>query len=429
MTRTRNLAILLLLAIAPRAHRTYAQALPAAVAPSAYLGFQFPTTGGQLTYGVSASQTFVTGYGANNGSVSSANISGDVAYISSSETHPFSMVYSGGYLASESSQMPSSWFQNLALSQSYRTGPWNFVLADVVSYMPSSPVAGLSGIAGLGDLGVSPTQVGVSSGPGILTTYSPMVSNYASGSISRRLTGSTSLTGSGSYSIQRFLNDSADGTVDSDSLGASGGIRHRIDARDNVSANYSYTQFTYVGQPFSFTSNGANFGYNRRLTPQLTLDASAGPQWTSSSLLTATSLNLAATVSLSYSGQNNSASLTYARGTNNGSGVVEGALSDSVAFTARRRLNRVWTGASSVSYVHSQSLPNALFAAFTIQSEVASAQLSRALGRYFSGYASYTLEHQTTAGSTVSSISFSGLEQVFGFGVTYSPSAIHLGRQ
>ena len=70
MTRTRNLAILLLLAIAPRAHRVYAQALPAAAAPSPYQGFQFPTTGGQLTYGVSASQTFVTGYG-NNGTASS----------------------------------------------------------------------------------------------------------------------------------------------------------------------------------------------------------------------------------------------------------------------------------------------------------------------------------------------------------------------
>jgi hypothetical protein len=166
MTRTN--AILLLLAIAPWAHPVYAQALPAATAASANQGFQFPTVGGQLTYGVSASQTIETGYdgGAGNGKVASSNISGNLAYISSSETHPFSMVYSGGYLASESSLMPSAWFHNLALSQSYRTRAWNFVLADMVSYLPESPVGSLSGIAGIGDLGITPVQVGADQGTG-----------------------------------------------------------------------------------------------------------------------------------------------------------------------------------------------------------------------------------------------------------------------
>jgi hypothetical protein len=427
---TRTTAIMLLLAIAPWAHTVYAQALPTATAASPYQGFQFPTMGGELTYGVSASQTIETGYnvGAGNGKISSSNISGNLAYISSSENHPFSMVYSGGYLASESSQMPSSQFHNLALSQGYRTRTWNFVVADMVSYLPESPIGSLSGVAGVGDLGLTPVQVGAYQGTGILTNYAQRVSDTVSGSAEYKLTGSTSLTGKGSYGIQRFLSNAADATNDSNELEADGGISHRIDARNTIAANYSYMKFTYVNQPFSFVSNGINFADIRRLSPRLTLNSSLGPEWTTSSLLTATSVNLAAAITLTYGGRKNSASLAYTRSTNAGSGVVEGTLSDTVGFSARRHFNRIWTGSTNVSYVYSQSLSNSLLVPFTIQTVVAGGQISRAIGHHLSGYASYTLEHQATEGNSLSPLTFSGLQQVFGVGVTYSPGAIHLGR-
>jgi hypothetical protein len=430
MTRTYNTAILLLLAIAPWAQRLSAQALPAAAAPSSYQGFQFPTVGGQLTYGVSASQTITTGYGDGNGTatVPITDISGDLAYISRSETHPFSMVYSGGYLASESSQMPSSWFHNLALSQSYRTRTWNFVLVDTLNYLPDTPVGSLSGIAGVGDLGVPPVQVGVYEGPGVLTNYAQRVSNMVSGSAERNLTGNISLTGTGSYSIQRFLTNPADATNDNNEVAASSGINDRLDARNTIGANYSYMQYTYIGQSFSFVSNGVNFEYIRNFSPRLNLSSSLGPEWTSSSLLTATAVNLAAAITLTYSNQRDSASLAYTRGTNSGSGVVEGTLSDIVGFSGRRSFNRAWTGSTNISYIHSESLQNSLLPSYSIESVVAGAQISRAIGRYVSSYASYTLEHQTTEGTSLSPLAYSGLQQVFGFGVTYSPGAIHLGR-
>jgi hypothetical protein len=428
MTRTCNTTILLLLAIGPWAHRLSAQALPAAAAPVSYQGFQLPTVGGQLTYGISASQTVTTGYGDGNATVPSTDISGDLAYISRSETHPFSMVYSGGYLASESSQLPSSWFHNLALSQSYRTRTWNFVLADTASYLPESPVGGLSGIAGVGDLGVAPVQVGVYEGPGILTSYAQRVSNMVSGSAERNLTGNISLTGTGSYSIQRFLTNAADATNDSNEVDAGSGIRDRLDARNTIAANYSYMQYTYVGQSLSFVTNAVNFEYIRNFSPRLTLNSTLGPEWTASSVLTATAVNLAAAITLTYTGRRDSASLAYTRGTNSGSGVVEGTLSDNIGITARRSFNRVWAGSTNVSYTHSASLQNSLLLPYTIQSVTSSAQISRAISRYVSSYASYTLQRQTTEGNSLSPLTYNGLQQVFGFGLTYSPGAIHLGR-
>ena len=59
----------------------------------------------------------------------------------------------------------------------------------------------------MGDLGVAPApvQVGPDSGQGVLTNYSPEITNTAAGSVQRQLTGKTSLTGSVSYTLLRFL--------------------------------------------------------------------------------------------------------------------------------------------------------------------------------------------------------------------------------
>jgi hypothetical protein len=55
-------------------------------------------------------------------------------------------------------------------------------------------------------------------------------------------------------------------------------------------------------------------------------------------------------------------------------------------------------------------------------------QVSRAIARSLSCYASYTLEDQSV--SAISTVDvFSGKSQVVGFGITYSPSALHLGRK
>lgn len=431
MTTMTKASFLTLVVLGSLACELRAQDIPVIKAPDS-IGFQLPKLAGQISYAVSASQTVITGYNGNGSTVSSTNVSGDFAYITSSETHPFAVLYSGGFLGSESSQLPSTVFQNLALSQSYRTRSWNFVVNDTVSYLPESPVGGISGIPGVGDLGLNPVQVGSNLGAGILTTYDTRVNNVAGVTASRNLTGSTTMEATGTYAVQRFLGDTAGdvSAYDNNQVQASGGIQHRIDARNTIGVNYTYSHFTYTGQPYEFTSNGANFEYIRKLNARWTLDASLGPQWTAGSTFPSTSLNLAAVVSLSYLGKRTSSSLSYLRGTSAGSGVVEGALTDSVAFNTTRKLNAVWNAAGSVTYTRSQSLPSTIYSPFTIDSEIVAGQLSRSLGRSFSTYASYTLENQSLSGTTLASpLTFNGRQQIFGFGITYSPSSSRVGRQ
>jgi len=416
-----------LLSVLFHASSGYGQAAPAVTTSAPIQGFGIPDFRGSLSYAVSASESFTTGYNGGNGNVTSTNISGDVAYLSRSENHPFSAVYSGGFLGTTSGYQPSTTFQNLSLSQVFKKRKWSFIVANTVSYLPQSPTVGLSGIPGLGDLNIDPVQIGQGFGSGILSNYANRVTNYSSATATRNLTGSTSVEATGTYGIQRFLTDTAF-ALDSNQVLGSGGVTHRINARNTVSANYSYAHFTYVGQPYTFDTSGVSFEYLRNFSPRFLMDVSIGPQWNTGSTFSSTSLNVAGSLLLSYVRERTSFSLGFTRGTNNGAGVVQGAIQESIGFSARRQLNRAWGTAGSVSYVHSTSLPTFTTVPFTINGVVASGQISRQLSRNFSAFGSYTIQRQSTQGITAASNAFSGLSQVFGFGVTYSPGQIHLGR-
>ncbi len=410
------------------------QAVPAGetAAPVTSPGFNLPTVSGTLQYSLSVSESISNGFYNNTGIASSTNFSGNVALITASQKHPFSMIYSGGTLIGNSGQ-PSVYYQSLAFSQLASAGRWNFLFADSVSYLPESPTTGLSGVPGVGDVGLNPVQVGDDTGLGILTTYGPRVSNIASATVSRPITGSLSFQAGGTYSILRYLGDTSsslavDG-LDTTSESGFAGLNYRIDARSNASVNYNLSRSSFSGSPFTFISQGVNVGYTRQLTRHLTFFASAGPQRVSSSnsALSGPSLNLAVNTGLTYSGKVLLQTLTYSRGVTNGSGVIPGATSDSITYAVSRRLGRAWGVAGSVGYARTRSLPTLTTTLFSSDGVTASGQVTRSIGRHFSAFGSYTIEDQTIQNNTSALNAFNGTYQVFGFGITFSPNAIHLG--
>ncbi len=422
----------------PLGNTAFAQALPAAEASPISTGFALPTTLGSLQYAVSASQSLVWGYYSGAGVASSTNLSGDVAYLSNNKQNPFSLVFSGGRSLSESGQ-PSYTFLSLGFSQVANVGRWNFILSDSVSYLPGTGTGGLSGVAGIGDLGVNPVQVGGDTGQGILTNFSNRVGNTVAGSVQRQLTGKTSLNASGSYSILRFLSsnvtsgNSSSAGLDGTTATGAAGISHQIDARNSFGGNYSYSYYTYPGNNFGlitpgFVSQTVSGTYSRQFTRKFNLNVSAGPQWTTLHSGGGAALSLFADVAGIYSGKASSASIIFTRGSNSGYGSTGGAISDSAGFTLSRKLAVVWQVAATSSYTHSSNLPVVNVPRFTIDTYVQAIQVSRAIARSLSGYASYTLQHQSFPASSTVDV-FSGLSQIVSFGLTYSPSALHLGRQ
>lgn len=438
MTKSLKLALFCLSAAASNSGGLLAQSIPAGVGSTPTVGFQLPQLNGSFNYSLSASELISSSFYGSRGVEATTSLSGAATYLSSNTRRPFSAIYSGGVLLANSGQ-PTTTYQSLALSQGYVTKNWNFDVQDQVSYLPESPVNGLSGIPGVGDLGINPIPIGADAGLGILTSYGPRVSNTASGSASRFIGKRVSAQASGYYSIQRFIGDNSNLAVDSSSDGGTGGVTYHFDGRSSMALNYSYTQFNYTGTQYAFTTQSGTVDYTRHWTRRFLTDVYAGPQHIASAdpAFGAPSTQITAGAAASYDGRSAFYTLSYTRGVNNGSGAVIGSFSDNIVAAARHQFGRRWGASASLGYSRSTGLPSLNVVNFSNSSVELGGQAVHTLGRKLSAYASYTVEHQTTSGNVplVNGLNvangsnlFSGFYQILGVGISYSPGQLFLNR-
>jgi hypothetical protein len=426
---------------------SYGQAVPAGMATISPGPSPFALDG-VFHYALSASEIVQFGYYGSGEVTSTSALSGDVAYTTKSTARPFSLVFSGGLLLPNQSGQDVSSYWNVMASQGYVTRHWVFNLSDTFSFLPESPTTGLSGIAGVGDLGVIPVQgPGAGLAGGILTVSGNRISNVVSGSAERQITQDTSISGSGSWSVLHFLGAQEEGLDYSQPAGTVA-INHRINARSSGSVSAVYSVFDYSGtqsgpsEP-NFQTRGLNVSYQRLLSHTLTFSGSVGPQWISSSngALIPSTLNVSGSASLTYSRRFTTASLNYSRGASGGSGVLPGALSDAIGLGAGRTYGRDWVVSVNGGYSHSSGLTelaglNSLEGDQTPNTPVhevfnsvyGGAQVTRRIGTNFSGYLNYTLQNQSTNYSIINQNVLNGTSHTIGIGITFSPRSTRLGQ-
>lgn len=427
-------SLALLAAAAPAA---FAQAAPAStMSPS--VGPGLPSIDGIFHYTLSASEQLQTG-DLESGLGYSTALSGTASYTSRSVAHPFSLLYAGGLLLGNLYSNNLTPYQNLAISQGLVKGAWSFGVIDSVSYLPESPTTGLSGIPGVGDLGSQPTT-GPSSGPagGILTANATNISNALTGDAERRLSARTSASGSATWSILRFPNSNG---LDNRQIVGQLGLNHRLDVRDTVSGNVSYSTLSYgSGIDLSIQTRGINGVFQRILSRTLSMSASVGPLWISSSnsALVPSNLTVATDLSLNYLRNDVSGSINYTRGVQGGSGVQAGVLADSTSAAVGRTFGPDWMTSVSANYTHSSGLVQNgalagselgfLYSGGSTNMIFGGAQVSRRLSKSLSAFASYNIQHQSIDSSLAFQNAFSGLTQTFGVGITFSPRSTRLGQ-
>ncbi|HMH12767.1 MAG TPA: hypothetical protein VK578_06635 [Edaphobacter sp.] len=420
---------------------SYGQAVPTAEA-STGAGPHLSWIDGTIHYSLSASELVQDGlYGSGN-VTGATNLGGNAGYASTSKDKPFSLIYAGGIMFGWGGGQGTTTYQNIFASQSLMRGKWIFNVTNSFSYLPQSPTTGYSGISGVGDLGTTPIS-GPSSGPagGVLTYSGNRISNGLSGSVERRLTGSTSVNGSGSWSVLHFLDQNAG--LNTTQITGDVGLNHRIDVRNSAGVSADYSTYTTdsnssLGQLSSpsFQTKGVNFTYTRLWTRALSMDASVGPQWINSSggTVLPARVNVAASVNVYYNRKQTSMGAHYFRGVNAGSGVLTGALSDSINGSIGHPLGRAWMGSASVSYTRTSQLLSFQPLPGVIVSENQSyktfftgAQLTRSLGRAWSCFLSYGAQNQSINNGLVGQNAFNGFSQTFGAGITFAPRSTRLG--
>ena len=418
---------------------SYGQATPAGIATIS-TGPSSLSPDGIFHYALSASELVELGYYGSGDVTSSAALSGDIAYTSKSTVRPFNLVFAGGVLLPNQSGQGVSTYETVLVSQGYVTGRWVFNLVDSFSFLPESPTTGLSGIAGVGDLGVVPIQ-GPGTGPagGVLTNSDDRIANTLSGSVERQISRATSISGSGSWSVLHFLDNGQTDELNYTQTSGVVALNQRIDSRSSASVSAVYSVFNYSGPQAgpddpNFQSRGINVTYQRLLSRSLNVSGTVGPQWVSSSnsSLIPSTLNVAASANLTYSRKFTTATLSYTRGVNGGSGVLPGAFSDSVGFGVSRAYGRNWVASLNGAYTRTSGLTyiaNSLAPTHELYDTVyGGVQVTRRFSTNFSGYLTYTALDQSTNYSVGPQNVLSGTSQIFGIGVTFSPRSTRLGQ-
>jgi len=353
--------------------------------------------------------------------------SGDAGYTNDSERLPFTMQYGGGYGWSFAGPPEAGGvFQHLSLSQGIVGRSWNLTASDNVSYTFETPTTGFSGVPGSGEpiggsgSAIPPDQT-------VLNLNTRTLDNFTTLAAGHRLDFATSLNLGGSSGQMRYIDGNG---LDTDMLMADAGITRRLNARNSLAGQYSFSRYSYGGATSANTAqlgslqvNTAQLSFTRQWSRHLQSSASAGPQWISSanSALVPSSTNVAASASVSDTFRVGTASLNYSHGVQGGSGYLFGAENDTASADFTRKLGRNATVGVTGSYRRTAGLNGN----GVTNGKYAGAQASRRLGRDFNVFADYTALDQSSS-STLFANALSGLTQIIGFGIGYSPRGIHL---
>ena len=419
----------------------HAQVAPAATRPA------LPVNG-NLHYDLRFSET--AQFDGSQGDQQWSMVSGDASYANTGKRYPFTLQYGGGYdLPWAGQSSTGNVFQHLSLSQGFIGRAWNLNAGDNVSYSFETPTVGFSGVPGsggsIGDLGSTS-----SSDQSILALNTRSLDNTAMLSASRRLDRATSLNLGGTWGELLYIDNNG---LNTDTLTANAGVSRRLDAHNSIAGEYSFSRYSYSKASLITQTNIAQCTFTRQWNRRLSTTASLGPEWLASSGLPSTSgiampnsTALFIAASASYQLRRESAGAIYSHGTNNGSGYFLGAKIDTVNGNFSREFGRNMTVGATGSYSRTTALIKAelifetngsiyiepLNFAGQTNSRFAGAQATRQLGRYISIFANYTAIDQSSnwsiaqLGNNVNLIS--GLYQVVGFGIGYSPREIHLRR-
>jgi len=312
--------------------------------------------------------------------------------------------YSLGGVVYNTQSNQSGLVQGLSLGQTISLNRWSVSVFDSFSYLPESGFgAPLLGNVGQSSFGggvfnsnplLNPTQT-------ILTGQGKRISNSVLGQVQYDFNRQLSFTGSASYSILRFL-DNSGGFLENNNIGLQAGMDYKITRFDTLATTYSLQHVRFHGVAGGFEAHTVHLVYGRRITGRLSMNVGAGPQIRHFHLPGQTindRVSWSTNTRLLYAMRNMDLGLTYSHSITSGSGVLLGATTDSLEGTLTRQLFRNWTTSWGAGYARNESLRQLTGGPSTslFKTWRANATIGRSLGRSLQMNASYSFQSQDQA--------------------------------
>jgi hypothetical protein len=338
--------------------------------------------------------------------------------------------YVGGYPVNPgqatTGQAPSrSQFHDAVLTQQINWARWHLLLRDDFMASPGAAFTGTGmGGPGLtaqfsGMLNATLSSLGQAFVPSdsIETGYAMRYRNSALGQAEYSFSRRSAFTFAGSYGILDFPGS---GYFSSKMINAQAGYDYLLDPANSIAVLASYGKIDYTGASATTGASTLDYmaalAYGRKITGRLAFQVAAGPQQirvggTGSYMLWFESVNS----SLIYNRRRTSTSFSFSRGLTSGSGVYEGATSNTFSGSARYQFTRFWTGAVNGGYALNNSLAPAGVATTQFNNWFIGANVARRIGPHGQINFNYGLQKQSSPSNCpVTSCGVTGYQQSFG---------------
>lgn len=331
---------------------------------------------------------------------STTNLGGSLRLMRGSTNKLFSMSYLGSGELNSYDSNRNTQVHSLEITQSITTGRWTYLVGDTLSYSPNAyggytpllfPGIGTSTPGGGFQPGVTPND-------SVLTSQNTQLNNTALGQVTYGLSRVSSLTGSVSYGILRYLDGDF---LDNHQLNLTGGFDHRF-GRNTMGVSYTYSKFMYDQFEEDFGTHTIHLTYARRIIGRVSLALRGGPsiRSTNAGVFSDTNTDFTGSASLQYAGTKTNYALSYSRAVTGGSGVVIGALTDTVSVSGSAQMTRSLTANASGGYTRNSAIyetySQIVGAGMNYNTFFIGAGISRQVGRYMSLAMGYRGQRQTS---------------------------------
>ncbi|HWF39608.1 MAG TPA: hypothetical protein VG322_13870 [Candidatus Acidoferrales bacterium] len=321
-----------------------------------------------------------------------------------------SLSYLGGGTFSNDGTLGNTVTQELTFSEKVTAGRFKLSVIDSLDYLPEVGFGygGLGGL-GIGGFGVAASgalglQPGLSPEATILSTSGQQVDNSLITEVDVSLTPRTSITMVGGYSLLRFLDNNL---LSVSNYFGQVGYNHQFTREDTIAALYRYNEFSYGGFNQRIRDNSVQLTYARRMTGRLAFQVGAGPDYalfetpvltSSGGTTSSTELTWSLATSLTYQLKRGSLGLSYGHGVVGGSGVLSGAIGDTLTGTMTRQLTRTTNFGLNGGYSRNTALAIPGLAVYNqnYNYSFGGANVSRPWGRTLNLFLSYQFQHQTS---------------------------------
>jgi len=318
------------------------------------------------------------------------------------------VTYIGGGTVSNDGAVGNSVIQELGLAQKFSFHRAAISFFDQVTYLPeqSFGYGGLGGLALPGG-GSTGAQNGFDPGGTILTPRGQRITNSFLTQVDVQLSGRSSLTFVGGYSLLHYFDNNL---LDYNDSIAQVGYNYQWTRHDTLSALYRFNAYRYTGFKQSIDDHVVLLNYGRRVTGKLALQIGVGPEVTMFAVpITGSSvtpgsrtlINWSVNSALTYGFERASVGLSYTRGVGGGSGVLAGSESDTISGYGNRQFTRTLNGGIDVGYARNNGLNSGLLNNTTVTNQTfdywfSGVTLNKSWGRMLNLLVNYQLQYQNS---------------------------------